>query len=72
MAKKRGQPVKAQVAMVRLAMTFIEKIEAEEAKMTYIKTMKDVCEKKIYLEVSHLGLTAANLPSNTLHILTQI
>lgn len=61
LAKKRGQPVKAQVAMVRLAMTFIDKIEPEEEKLNYIRTMKDVCDKKIYLEVNIHILTDLNL-----------
>jgi hypothetical protein len=37
--------------MARLAMTFIDKIEDETVKINFIKAMKDVCEKKIYLEV---------------------
>lgn len=44
--------MKAQVEMVKLAMTFIDKIEDEDVKMGFIQAMKDVCEKKIYLEVS--------------------
>lgn len=36
LAKKRGQPVKAQVEMVRLTMTFIDKITDLETKMALI------------------------------------
>lgn len=37
--------------MVKLAMSFIDKIEDDNIKMDFIKAMKTVCEKKIYLEV---------------------
>jgi hypothetical protein len=37
--------------MVKLAMSFIDKIEDEDVKMNFIRAMKTVCEKKIYLEV---------------------
>lgn len=32
-------------------MSFIDKIEDEDVKMNFIRAMKTVCEKKIYLEV---------------------
>ena len=51
--KKRGQPVKAQVEMVRKAMTFIDKISDKDLKMKYVKCLREVCEKKIYLEVEY-------------------
>lgn len=57
--KKRGQPVKAQVEMVRKAMTFIDKIPDKEDKMKYVKCLRDVTEKKIYLEVN-IYLTRSN------------
>jgi 26S proteasome regulatory subunit N5 len=49
--KKRGQPVKAQVEMVRQAMTYIDHIDNNEKKMEYVRCLREVCEKKIYLEV---------------------
>lgn len=39
--------------MVKLAMSFIDKIEDEDVKMNFIRAMKTVCEKKIYLEVEY-------------------
>ncbi len=39
--------------MVQLSMTYIEKIDDLEIKMTHIKTIKDVCDKKIFLEVEY-------------------
>jgi len=41
------------VEMVQLSMTYIEKIDDLEIKMTHIKTIKDVCDKKIFLEVEY-------------------
>jgi len=32
-------------------MTFIDKFDDLDEKMAYVKCLKDVCEKKIYLEV---------------------
>jgi len=46
--------------MVQLAMSFIEKLPTEEQRLSLIKTIRDVCEKKIYLEVrvkTHLNLS---------------
>lgn len=51
LSKKRGQPVKAQIDLLRRAMTFIDKIEDKDSKMAFVRTLKDACEKKIYLEV---------------------
>jgi hypothetical protein len=51
LSKKRGQPVKAQIDLLRRAMTFIDKIGDKEARMDYVRTLKEACEKKIYLEV---------------------
>jgi hypothetical protein len=49
--KKRGQPVKAQVEMIRKAMTFIDQIPKKEDKMTDVRGLREATEKKIYLEV---------------------
>lgn len=49
--KKRGQPVKAQVEMVRKAMNFMDSITDKDQKIKYVKCLREVCDKKIYLEV---------------------
>lgn len=53
LATKRGQPVKAQVEMTRLCMTWIESISDIDMKLKYIDTIKFICDKKIYLEVEY-------------------
>jgi hypothetical protein len=43
--------------MVKVSFSFIDKIEDSETRLTHIKTIKDVCEKKIFLEVYiHLSI----------------
>ena len=53
LTSKRGQPVKAISNMVRKCMGYISSIEEEQTRMNFIGTMKEVCEKKIYLEVEY-------------------
>lgn len=53
LTSKRGQPVKAISNMVRKCMGYITDIQQEELRMEYVSTMKEVCEKKIYLEVEY-------------------
>lgn len=53
LTSKRGQPVKAISNMVRKCMGFISSIEDEPLRMEFVATMKEVCEKKIYLEVEY-------------------
>lgn len=53
LAKKRGQPKKALIDLVQLSMSFIGKLTKEEDRINLIKTIKDVCEKKIFLEVEY-------------------
>jgi 26S proteasome regulatory subunit N5 len=53
LTSKRGQPVKAISNMVRKCMGYISSIPDEGVKMEYVQTMKEVCEKKIYLEVEY-------------------
>ena len=53
LAKKRGQSKKAIVGMVELCMTYIEKLTNLEFKLELINTLKEVCDKKIYLEVEY-------------------
>lgn len=52
-AKKRGQHKKTLIDMVQLAMSYIDKLPTEDSKLKLIKTIKDVCEKKIFLEVEY-------------------
>lgn len=54
--KKRGQPVKAQVEMVRKAMTYLDGITDKDKKLEYVRAIREVSEKKIYLEVNKLSL----------------
>ena len=51
LAAKRGQPVKALVEMIRLAMTYLDEYTDMKEKLKFIETIKFVCDKKIYLEV---------------------
>jgi 26S proteasome regulatory subunit N5 len=53
LTSKRGQPVKAISTMVRMCMGYISSIEDEQMRMEFVETMKEVCEKKIYLEVEY-------------------
>ncbi len=50
LSKKRGQPKKAMIEMVQLCMSFIPHLELE-TRLKLITTLKDVCDKKIFLEV---------------------
>ena len=51
LAKKRGQPKKALLEMVQLGMTYIPQIIEMPLKLKLIETLKEVCDKKIFLEV---------------------
>ena len=42
--------------MVNVSMKFITQIENEELKLKLIDTLKEVCDKKIYLEVEYARL----------------
>lgn len=53
LTSKRGQPVKAISKMVMKCMSFIPEIQEEGLRMKYVQVMKDVTEKKIYLEVEY-------------------
>lgn len=37
--------------MVKLSFSYIEKIENKEEMLAHVKTLKQVCDKKIFLEV---------------------
>jgi len=51
LSKRRGQHKKALSGMVKLSMTFIDKIDEIKTKLELITIIRDVCEKKIFLEV---------------------
>lgn len=53
LAKKRGQPKKALIDLVQRSMSYIDKLPTEEQRLVLIQTIKDVCEKKIFLEVEY-------------------
>ena len=47
---RRGQGKKAQIEMIQLAMTWLPNT-AEPQRTKLIETIRDVCAKKIFLEV---------------------
>lgn len=53
LAKKRGQPKKALIDMVQLCMKFVEELSTIPLKLSLIDALKEVCEKKIFLEVEY-------------------
>ena len=54
--KKRGQAKKAQIDLVQLAMTWLPSITDEAVKTKLIETLRDVTDKKIFLEVEYARL----------------
>ena len=42
--------------MVKVSFSYINKIDDDGTRLELIRTIKDVCEKKIFLEVSYLNL----------------
>lgn len=53
LTKKRGQPIKGVTKMVTLCMSYISQIDHLDKRMEFVATMKEVTEKKIYLEVDY-------------------
>lgn len=53
LCKKRGQPKKAQIGLVQLAMNYLNTIENTAQKIELLDALKKVSEKKIYLEVEY-------------------
>lgn len=53
LAKKRGQSKKAQIDMVQLAMKYIDQLPTMDLKTNLINAIKEVTEKKIFLEVEY-------------------
>ena len=56
LSKKRGQPKKALLEMVQLGMSFIGHINDISLKLRLIEVLKEVCDKKIFLEVCSFPL----------------
>lgn len=56
LSKKRGQPKKALLEMVQLGMSFIGQINDISLKLRLIEVLKEVCDKKIFLEVCCFSL----------------
>ena len=52
LSKRRGQHKKGMSEMVKTSFNHIEKIEDMDTRLAHIGAIKDVCEKKIFLEVS--------------------
>jgi hypothetical protein len=53
LTKKRGQSKKAITSMVQLCMVFIDQLSNLDVKLGLIATLKEVTDKKIYLEVEY-------------------
>ena len=53
LSSKRGQLMKSIIEMVKLCMSYIPSITPEERKIEFVVGIKQVCEKKIYLEVEY-------------------
>ena len=51
LSKRRGQHKKGLSEMVGVSFGHIDEIEDTETKLAHIGVIKDVCEKKIFLEV---------------------
>lgn len=54
--KKRGQSKKAQIDLVQLAMSWLPQITDEAERARLILTLRDVTDKKIFLEVEYARL----------------
>ena len=53
LTKKRGQSKKAIISLVHQCMTYIDTLSNLNFKLELIKTIKEVSDKKIYLEVEY-------------------
>lgn len=51
--KKRGQAKKAQIEMVQMVMAWLPEIKDHDKKMKVVDTIKEVTDKKIFLEVEY-------------------
>lgn len=48
---RRGQSKKAQIEMIQLAMSWLSQME-DPHRQKLVETIRDVCAKKIFLEVA--------------------
>ena len=53
LTSKRGQLIKSTTAVVRMAMGYIQEIGDLNARMEFVESLKDITEKKIFLEVEY-------------------
>lgn len=53
LTSKRGQLMKSIIEMVRLCMGYIPAIQPQERQIDFVSSIKQICEKKIYLEVEY-------------------
>lgn len=53
LTSKRGQLIKSTTAVVRMAMEYIQQIGDLNARMVFVENLKEITEKKIFLEVEY-------------------
>ena len=53
LCNKRGQPIKTVTYIVKEFMQFAKSVQSQETRIDLIKTLKEITEKKIYLEVEY-------------------
>ncbi|KAL4441961.1 hypothetical protein ABPG74_003712 [Tetrahymena malaccensis] len=53
LSQRRGQSKKAQTDMVQIAMGYIDQVQDVPTRIRLIETIKNICDKKIYLEVEY-------------------
>lgn len=67
-SKKRGQTKRAQTQIVQLGMSYIDQIASLPTRIRLIETIKEICDKKIFLEVSWRDEYLAPSPSHYLSL----
>lgn len=53
LTSKRGQLMKSIIEMVKLCMSFVPQVHPKERQIEFVESIKQICEKKIYLEVEY-------------------
>ena len=53
LTSKRGQLIKSTTTVVRMAMDYIQEIGDLQARMDFVENLKEITEKKIFLEVEY-------------------
>lgn len=53
LTSKRGQLMKSIIEMVKMCMSYIPEINPQERRIEFVGSIKQICEKKIYLEVEY-------------------